>query len=352
MEEGEPVYASMKITRMEGDDNHIIIGVNNVDAQMKRQEELETVRSEQITYSRVTALAGDFLCIYTVDPETGSYVEYSGSEMYDHLGLSKEGEDFFGKVRSEAGGTIYLEDIDSVVSMVTRDNMLRIIGDKGVFAHDYRLMIKGVPTHVRLKAAMVREKDGDKIIVAVINIDDQVRREQEYTCNLTEARNRAHIDALTGVKNKHAYIDIESELNYQIEENLPVKFALAVFDINELKRINDNEGHQAGDEYIRSACKIICNIFKHSPVFRIGGDEFVIIAQGQDYDNIHSLVAEVEESNAKNAASGDVVVACGVAVYEGDRSVAAVFERADMSMYINKNNLKSGADPAEADMEQ
>ncbi len=348
MDSGEPVYASMKITRMEGDDSQIIIGINNVDAQMKRQEELETIRSEQITYSRVTALAGDFLCIYTVDPETGRYIEYSGSEMYDHLGLSKEGDDFFGRIRSEAGGTIYIEDIDAVVSMITRDNMLRIINDKGVFVHDYRLMIQGVPTYVRLKAALVEEKDGDKIIVAVINIDDQVRREQEYTCNLAEARNKANIDALTGVKNKHAYIDIESELNYQIEENLPVKFALSVFDINELKKVNDTEGHQAGDEYIRRACRIICNVFKHSPVFRIGGDEFVVIAQGQDYENIHSLITVLEESNARNAGSGDVVIACGVAVYEGDRSVAAVFERADMQMYVNKHNLKSEPATAEA----
>ena len=73
-------------------DNHIIIGVNDVDTQMKRKETLERLQAEQITYARISALAGDYLCIYTVDPETDHYVEYSGSQRYDSLGLAKEGD--------------------------------------------------------------------------------------------------------------------------------------------------------------------------------------------------------------------------------------------------------------------
>lgn len=49
-------------------------------------------------------------------------------------------------------------------------------------------------------------------------------------------------------------------------------------------------GHQAGDEYIIGACRIICNKFKHSPVFRIGGDEFVAISEGEDYEHIDSIL--------------------------------------------------------------
>ena len=115
-----------------------------------------------------------------------------------------------------------------------------------------------------------------------------------------------------------------------------------MFDINNLKWINDTKGHQAGDQYLRAACKIICDIFKHSPVFRIGGDEFAVIVQGEDYACIEALLVKVHEHNAEAARTGGVVIACGMSRYINDACVASVFERADQNMYENKNELKSG----------
>ena len=99
--------------------------------------------------------------------------------------------------------------------------------------------------------------------------------------------------------------------------------------------------HQAGDQYIRQACMLICNIFKHSPVFRIGGDEFAVISQGGDYEHMDELLEKVREHNRKALLSGDVVIACGMSRFEDDSCVAAVFERADHNMYEDKNDLKS-----------
>ena len=71
MIDGSPTFVNMKTVRMSGDDRHIIIGVNNVDAQMRQRETIERLREEQTTYARISALMGDFIAIYTVDPETG-----------------------------------------------------------------------------------------------------------------------------------------------------------------------------------------------------------------------------------------------------------------------------------------
>ena len=68
------LYVSMKAMHMDKDSSHIIIGVNNVDAQMRQEEMLERLREESITYSRISALMGDFIAIYTVDPDSGSYM--------------------------------------------------------------------------------------------------------------------------------------------------------------------------------------------------------------------------------------------------------------------------------------
>ena len=82
-------------------------------------------------------------------------------------------------------------------------------------------------------------------------------------------------------------------------------------------------------------------VFNHSPVFRVGGDEFAVISQGADYDNIERLIDELEIRNEQSVDNGGVVIACGMAKYEDDdNSVASVFKKADMAMYQNKNELK------------
>ena len=88
MKNGEPVYVNMKIVRIKTKGNHIMIGVNNVEAQMRHQEAYERVKEERTTYARISALTGDYLYIYTVDPETDSYMEYSAAKDGDGFGLA------------------------------------------------------------------------------------------------------------------------------------------------------------------------------------------------------------------------------------------------------------------------
>ncbi|MBO4217601.1 MAG: diguanylate cyclase [Clostridia bacterium] len=338
---GEPTYVNLKATRIIDDSEHIIIGVSNIDAQMKYQEAFERVKEERITYARITALSGDFICVYTVDPKTGNYTEYSATKDYEEFGFAKKGEDFFARAREDGIRSIYYEDIDLFVTTVTKENVMSEIEKHGLFALNYRLMIDGSPEYVTLKAAMIQEKDGPQLIIGVSNIDAQVKREQEYAHNLSVERSKANIDAMTGVKNKHAYIDAEAQLNGKIENAEAVEFAIAVFDVNGLKIANDTLGHRAGDDLIKKACETICLTFKYSPVFRIGGDEFVVIAQGRDYESADALISEIGKLNLKNAKEGGVVVACGVAKYRGEKNVAAVFEKADKEMYANKRMLKN-----------
>ncbi len=338
--DNEPVYVSMKVVHIKTRGNHIIIGVSNVDAQMKQQEALERVKEEQATYERITALSGDYICIYTVNPEADTYTEYSASNEYDQLGLKKVGEDFFGETTRLSKKIVYLEDLDLFLTSFSKAKVLEQIRKNGIFSLNYRIVMAGEPVYINLKAALIEEKDGPQLIVGLMNIDEQVKRDQEYIYNLTIARNEANIDVLTGVKNKHAYVDVEAQLNAMIDEDEAPEFAIAVLDLNGLKTINDTLGHQAGDEFLKEGCDVICSIFRHSPVFRVGGDEFAVICQGKDYHNIDLLMKRLEERNTANLEKGEVVVAGGVAVYQGDRSVAAVFERADVKMYENKRSLK------------
>jgi GGDEF domain-containing protein len=111
--------------------------------------------------------------------------------------------------------------------------------------------------HVHMKAALVDEQEGRRLIVGLNDIDVQVRQEQEYERRLAVSESQVNIDALTHVKNRHAYLDTEARINAKISGHSMGPFALVVMDLNDLKKVNDTAGHQAGDKYIQEACKII-----------------------------------------------------------------------------------------------
>jgi diguanylate cyclase (GGDEF)-like protein len=120
-------------------------------------------------------------------------------------------------------------------------------------------------------------------------------------------------------------------------------FGLIVCDTNELKKINDLQGHVAGDEYIKQSAKLLCDIFDHSPVFRVGCDEFVIFLRGDDYSNRDKLMQSLQKQVYENLKSKTgPVLASGMAIFtpEKDTLVAEIFDRADKAMYKNKRNIK------------
>ena len=156
------------------------------------------------------------------------------------------------------------------------------------------------------------------------------------------ARETAFKDPLTGAKSKHAYLRHEKDINAAIEEGSSTNFAVAVCDVNGLKVINDTLGHKAGDEYIRKAFFMICDIFQHSPVYRIAGDEFVVIMSGRDYVIRKELLLALHDRSVEHIGTGGVVVSGGLGEYRPgeDTSFHSVFERADELMYEEKKLLK------------
>ena len=87
---------------------------------------------------------------------------------------------------------------------------------------------------------------------------------------------------------------------------------------------------------------MICDQYKHSPVYRIGGDEFVVFLEGTDYDKRNELLEGLNSQIVENAKTGGVVIAAGMAEYESDdEHLFAVFSRADKRMYERKRQLKN-----------
>ena len=338
--EGEPVYVNMKVKKIE---EHIIIGVSNVDLQIKQRMEAARDAEEKKSYRRISALNGNLIVLYFVDPENGQFTQYSASKEFEDLGISKQGADFFGTTYENSLRTIHPEDQALFHSQVTKENVLATIERDGIFALDYRLMIGELPTYVRLKAAKVEEDGKTVLIIGLLDEDAQIRQEQEYVKNLSAARKMATIDSLTGVKNKHAFVQWEEKINEAIRNGTQEPFAVVVCDINNLKAVNDLYGHKEGDECIRNASAKICRVFAHSPVFRIGGDEFVVILSDGDYLKRAELMEEINEvPNDQSKIRIGETIAAGMVEYDKDLhfSLLSVFDEADRAMYERKRALK------------
>ncbi len=153
----------------------------------------------------------------------------------------------------------------------------------------------------------------------------------------------ANTDSMTGVRNKHAYSEYENSLNSMIRSgDIRDKLAVLVCDINGLKFVNDTKGHAAGDQLIKDASALVCEHFVHGAVFRIGGDEFVVILQEKGFDTLDETLASINREVEGNIKEDGVVIAIGYSVLqEGDEQLRDVFERADNMMYRRKQELKA-----------
>ena len=347
MIDGVPTYVSMKVTRI---DRHIIIGVSNVDTQVKDRRAAERAVEEKKSYRRLSALNGNLIVLYFVDLNNEQYTEFSSSQEYKGLGIANQGNDFFRTTYENSFRTIHPEDQALFHAQVTKENIMSTIQQNGVFVIDYRLLSGDLPTYVRLKAAKITEEEKDYLIIGLFDEDAQIRREQEYAHNLSIARRMATVDSLTGVKNKHAYAEWEEKMNTAIRQGTQEPFAVVVCDINNLKAVNDLYGHKVGDNCIRNGCLKICHIFSHSPVFRVGGDEFVVLLTGNDYNHRKELLDQVNAvpDDPSEIRIGETIAA-GLAEYRKDQhgSLQSIFEEADKAMYEKKQLLKESLRPAD-----
>ncbi len=157
-------------------------------------------------------------------------------------------------------------------------------------------------------------------------------------------------DALTGVRNKAAYDKEVERIEGLYNEGTLNAYGIAMVDLNYLKKTNDNYGHDKGNISIKKICYIVCNVFKHSPVFRVGGDEFVVILMNGDLQSIDDLMKEFRDTVASYTNNEDldpwerVSAAIGYAVYDPERhnNATDVFKHADERMYEDKTRQKAG----------
>ncbi len=339
--DGEPKYYYLKTVRGFGpDQKYIMIGVKNIDEQTRKEIAAAAESRKLAEISKL--LVRRYEVIYQVNIATGEYIEFTTSEQYARLNIRKQGHDFFGECQLNMKHDIYPADYPMMAKAMKREQLLSAMEESGSTSLNYRLVLDGEPQFVTL-FAIHSTYNGDHIIIAVANVDAAKRREMAYQEALGSAMDMAQRDSLTGVKNKYAYAQTESELDELIARQQNPPFAVVVCDVNGLKQVNDTQGHSAGDAYIRDACEMISGTFRESEVFRIGGDEFAVLLKGSDYEQREALMYELYTLQVQNRRRQLVTVAAGLSIFDSrtDMRMQDVFERADREMYQDKAASRS-----------
>ena len=202
--------------------------------------------------------------------------------------------------------------------------------------------------YMEIKIVKNGEGEPKSFIVGIADKDAEIRSRQEQQRQLESTMTLAQTDILTGIRNRTGYDICERKLNTDIENGDEKEFAIVMFDVNGLKKTNDIQGHDKGDLLLKNASKMICDIFKHSSVFRTGGDEFVAVLQNEDYDNREHLLQELRSKvfeNEERDGGPDFdhpSIATGMAIFDPDSDsyVDDVLRRADDLMYENKKFIK------------
>ena len=151
-------------------------------------------------------------------------------------------------------------------------------------------------------------------------------------CLLDRLRILSSKDMLTGVMNRNEmnnYVDSLCATPEEKEDSVGVIFA----DLNGLKPINDEEGHNAGDILLQNAADALREIFDEEQIFRAGGDEFSIIVTGITAEELNQKIEKIREVSKKY---NRVIFALGGAVESKKKLVRSALRRADERMYEDK----------------
>ena len=185
--------------------------------------------------------------------------------------------------------------------------------------------------------------DRDKSIFTILSVTVLLSAILVFLCTNIIHRifTLANTDSLTKVYNKLYYKEKVTELDEAIIDHKLHSLAIAVLDLNRLKATNDEKGHEAGDQMIKEAASSIQSFFKGFDIYRIGGDEFVVI-----FEKCIPLAAQrkvelyqkmMESRAAEYRFKESAVVSCGFASLEiTDTDYNDLFNRADRQMYKEK----------------
>ncbi|OMH40548.1 diguanylate cyclase domain-containing protein [Desulfurobacterium indicum] len=187
------------------------------------------------------------------------------------------------------------------------------------------------------------EKNERDLLLKLVELAKKTCREMLKVTMSESIRWKAYHDSLTGVYNRYV---LEEELK-KIRELRLVPVAFILVDMDDLKKINDNYGHEMGDKAIYAVAKAVKSaVRRNDVVVRIGGDEFIIVLPGITEREVKEIIERIEENVAKSASifglPFNLSVSIGYEILKAYEDPEEAILRADKNMYKCKKCRKNG----------
>lgn len=154
-----------------------------------------------------------------------------------------------------------------------------------------------------------------------------------------EAERLARTDALTGLNNRRAFVELaEVSLSYCQRNQLPV--STLILDIDHFKRINDSHGHSVGDQVLREVAQVLAGAIRRSDICaRTGGEEFAVLLPDTPLAEAAKVAEKVRlaiAAHVTHSQGGEIRVTASCGVASGNESLDALLQQADAAMYQAK----------------
>lgn len=162
---------------------------------------------------------------------------------------------------------------------------------------------------------------------------EQLREEEENE----KIKFLAYHDELTGLLNRQSFKE-------RLEQVSPADVCIGSVDANNLKKINDTMGHKYGDELLQAIADALSECFEKENVYRIGGDEFAVVLEGERSGSVDGKVNHflelLEQQEEKKEHAFEISASVGFAYGDGELSIKEISEQADRQMYETKRKKK------------
>lgn len=248
---------------------------------------------------------------------------------------------------------MFIKKDDEVVESIFTDELTRTIVSDPATYEKYYLMKRGETDDDGFLCILNMAVQGQNCVVLVKNavtsgsvnpmdasIHNVIRLFIENCILRDKIVYESEHDKLTGLYNKGKYIALKKK-NFGSPESI----AIYNFDVNNLKHINDNYGHEYGDALIVKAAKSIAAVMSDKVLgFRMGGDEYVVVAvnvTAQEAEDIHARWKKALDRLNEEDTSVFCSMACGLMTATGDYDYEELYKKADKLMYENKKALKA-----------
>lgn len=257
---------------------------------------------------------------------------------FKYLGCNKSFERFIGKTESEIIGKDDFELFENEIAQQFRNNDLAVIKAKRILINEEWGVFENKKILLQTKKMPFQYKENKNY--GILGISRDITELHETQEKLKE---QAYHDELTNIFNRKAFNERIKE-KFDLYQRYNSIFCIAMYDIDNFKNINDTYGHDVGDKVLKEMTdEVKLHIRKTDLLFRVGGEEFIIIFSKTLIDEAFEVVEKmrVMVSNMNIIENEKITISIGLSQVKEEDDTTSIYERIDKLMYVSKHNGKN-----------